>query len=181
MLSSPSTFHQHIRVAAIDGQLQLSGIWTSSWYAYKTTEPPDPPPVSLGLALYLSLITCFYPQVSDDIKATTGAIVGATLDTFRSATKNLLPTPTKSHYTFNLRDFSRVIQVLFLLWPYLLKYDHFYNHVVLMCSHGSIAYSYNKVLLMCSQGGIAYSEYWIGFNEFAEHEVLAWEIYVFIR
>jgi hypothetical protein len=37
--------------------------------------------------------------------------VGATLDVYESVQKQLLPTPTKSHYTFNLRDMSKVFQV----------------------------------------------------------------------
>jgi dynein heavy chain len=39
-----------------------------------------------------------------------GPVVAATLEIFKTISAELLPTPSKSHYTFNLRDLAKVIQ-----------------------------------------------------------------------
>ena len=47
---------------------------------------------------------------ASNIKQLSAAAVQATIQVYNSIATNLLPTPAKSHYTFNLRDLSKVFQ-----------------------------------------------------------------------
>jgi len=54
---------------------------------------------------------------SENIKRIAESIVEGTVEIFTRISKDLLPTPTRFHYTFNLRDISKVFQGMLMIKP----------------------------------------------------------------
>jgi len=57
------------------------------------------------------------PFSDEGIKDLVGPIVTSVVEIFTRISNELLPTPAKSHYTFNLRDVSKVFQGILMMQP----------------------------------------------------------------
>ena len=58
--------------------------------------------------IFSSIIEGFFKDFKKDVQMLAKPIVDSTLLIYNKITKELRPTPSKSHYTFNLRDISKV-------------------------------------------------------------------------
>jgi len=60
--------------------------------------------------IFETILGTFLSGFTPAIAKLTEGLVASTIDTFNTVVASLLPTPAKSHYTFNLRDLAKVFQ-----------------------------------------------------------------------
>ncbi|KAL3161683.1 hypothetical protein ABBQ38_008782 [Trebouxia sp. C0009 RCD-2024] len=62
--------------------------------------------------IYTNIIGWWHQKagVAEEVASMGPAIVSATVDIYQAIKRDLLPTPAKSHYTYNMRDLSKVFQ-----------------------------------------------------------------------
>jgi len=68
-------------------------------------------------AIFDTIVTNSLGKFTDDVKELSKPIVQATIHVYQRVSAGLLPTPSKSHYTFNLRDLSKVFQGMLIASP----------------------------------------------------------------
>jgi dynein heavy chain, axonemal len=60
--------------------------------------------------IFSTILKHFLKRFPEDVKGLIPAVVDGVIKVYNEIKINLLPTPKKSHYTFNLRDISKVFQ-----------------------------------------------------------------------
>jgi dynein heavy chain, axonemal len=60
--------------------------------------------------IFRKILKAFVGHFSDSIDGVINGLVDSTQNIFNAVAATLRPTPSKSHYTFNLRDISKVMQ-----------------------------------------------------------------------
>ncbi|CAI2733353.1 unnamed protein product [Schistosoma spindalis] len=70
---------------------------------------PSPTEMSLK-QIFSSIINGYLLEFPQGVRSVGDSIVNAAVEIYSRMAKELLPTPTKSHYVFNLRDLSKCIQ-----------------------------------------------------------------------
>jgi dynein heavy chain len=85
------------------------------------------PPTDISLrTIFGAILGGFLQLFPAECKQVVKPIVDCSIEIYMRMSQELLPTPTKSHYTFNLRDVSKVFQVSYQTCPQFTC--HLYGH-----------------------------------------------------
>lgn len=60
--------------------------------------------------IFETLVNHFFKKFTEEVKGILPKVIDSVLSVYEKVKSELLPTPSKSHYTFNLRDIWRVFQ-----------------------------------------------------------------------
>ncbi|XP_060806154.1 dynein axonemal heavy chain 1-like [Amyelois transitella] len=71
--------------------------------------------------IFHTILTSWTRNIIKEVKVRVDPFLKATIEIFQSLVEELLPTPAKSHYTFNLRDLSKVFQGMLMMDPAAVK------------------------------------------------------------
>ena len=77
--------------------------------------------VSSMKRIFASIVGGFLGGFSEEFAALTTPLVEATTKVYQKCCEELLPTPAKSHYTFNLRDLAKVFQGVLQATPKMIE------------------------------------------------------------
>ncbi|KAF1777676.1 P-loop containing nucleoside triphosphate hydrolase [Phytophthora cactorum] len=67
--------------------------------------------------IFASILGGFLEKFAPSVKAMKDGIISSVIEIYNRVTLELLPTPNKFHYTFNLRDVSKVFQGILMITP----------------------------------------------------------------
>jgi hypothetical protein len=59
--------------------------------------------------IFTTLLSTKLGEFDDDVRPLSEPIVAATVEVYRTVSRELLPTPSKSHYLFNTRDLAKIV------------------------------------------------------------------------
>ena len=66
-------------------------------------------------SIFGAIFTGWAGAMGEDVKGAASRVVASTTEVFNRVRDQMRPTPTKSHYTFNLRDVSKVVQGVLMI------------------------------------------------------------------
>ncbi|KAG3118423.1 Dynein heavy chain 6, axonemal [Phytophthora idaei] len=67
--------------------------------------------------IFASILEGFLEKFAPSVKAMKDGVISSVIEIYNRVTIELLPTPNKFHYTFNLRDVSKVFQGILMITP----------------------------------------------------------------